>query len=560
MELLLFEQSWMDVWEGAEPSEPVGAIFTKPEIIELILDIGGYIPGAERLATARLLEPSCGDGAFLIAAIRRLLASERQHRPTIDWFDSDLECALTACDLNSGFIALARQQTATLLADEGCPSQRAHALAERWIVHTDFLLTRWPMPFDFVVGNPPYVRIEDLPPKVLARYRELYRTSADRADLYVAFFENGLRLLSARGCLAYISANRFAKNLYGRALRQLVASQFHVRYYLNLEHTQPFISDVSAYPCITVIDRERDKPTLAATLHNITPSTLQSISRPNHSMPRQGPLTNFQSWYAGGAPWISTDKASHDRLVALAQSHPTLEESAANTTVGIGVATGNDSIYVLPQLDQSIEAACQLPLLMAADIQPSGLTWSGHQLVNPFSDADDGSLRAFESYPGFAAYFLRHRDQIQKRHVAQKRPDSWYRTIDRVTRPLTVRPKLVIPDIQRGGIVGFDAGEFYPHHNVYWITSDGWNLRALQALLRSHLVLEQIRAYSVQLRGGAIRYQARVLRQVRVPAASKLSSDLITRLTAVAASNNQSAINAAAEEAFALQWAPTLPS
>jgi len=551
MTLLLFEQTWMDVWEGAEPREPVGAIFTKPEIIELILDLADYRPESERLATTHLLEPSCGDGAFLVAAIRRLLTSERLHQKTINWFDTDLECALTACDLNSGFISLARQQTTDLLIEEGCPAQRAQVLAEKWIVHADFLLAHWPTHFDFVVGNPPYVRIEDLPPNVLSRYRELYHTSADRADLYVAFVENGLRLLSPRGCLAFICANRFVKNLYGRTLRQLIANQFHVRYYLNLEHTQPFISDVSAYPCITVIDRQRGQPTSSATLHDIAPATLQAISPATNATKSKSPLASFSSWYADGAPWIATERAGFDRLTSLAQSCPTLEESATDTMVGIGVATGADSVYVVPQLQPDIERRCQLPLLMAADIRPAALTWSGHYLINPFSSTDDGSLRDLQAHPGLAAYFLRHRAQIQKRHVAQKRPDSWYRTIDRVTLSLTQRPKLVIPDIQSGGVVGYDAGDYYPHHNVYWITSAGWNLRALQALLRSQIVLEQIRAYSVQMRGGSIRYQAQVLRQVRVPSADRLPGDLLRRLAAIAISENQSEIDAVAVEAFA---------
>jgi hypothetical protein len=553
MELLLFEQTWMDVWDGSEPREPVGAIFTKPEIIELILDLAGYRPNAERLATTRLLEPSCGDGTFLVAAIRRLLASERFHQKTINWLDVELERAVTACDLNSGFISIARHQTTDLLIEEGCPAQRALVLAEKWIIHADFLLARWPNRFDFVVGNPPYVRIEDLPPNVLSRYRELYRTSTDRADLYVAFFENGLRLLSTRGSLAFICANRFAKNHYGRSLRQFIADQFHVHYYLNLEHTQPFISDVSAYPCITVIDRQRGQPTLTATLHNITPATLQAISPAANSNKSKSPLATFSSWYSDGTPWIATERAGFDRLTALAKSCPTLEESANDTVVGIGVATGADSVYVVPQLQPDIEPRCQLPLLMAADICPAEITWSGHYLINPFCNADDGSLRNLQTYPGLAAYFHLHRAQIQKRHVARKRPDSWYRTIDRVTLSLTQRPKLVIPDIQSGGVVGYDAGDYYPHHNVYWITSAGWNLRALQALLRSQIVLEQIRAHSVQMRGGSIRYQAQVLRKVRVPTANRLPSDLLRRLAAIATSENQTEIDALAVEAFASQ-------
>jgi hypothetical protein len=119
-----------------------------------------------------------------------------------------------------------------------------------------------------------------------------------------------------------------------------------------------------------------------------------------------------------------------------------------------------------------------------------------------------------------------------------------------VTRSLQPTPKLVIPDIQSGGVVGYDDGKYYPHHNVYWITSTSWNLRALQALLRSTLVLEQIRAHSVQMRGGALRYQAQVLRKVRLPSYASLSADLVARLAAAGGSDDQAVIDALAEEGF----------
>ncbi len=549
MELLLFETSWMDVWNGRAPTEPVGAIFTKPEIASLILDLAGYSPGSRRLAEDRLLEPSCGDGAFIAEIIRRLISSERRHRGSVDWDDRHLDGAITACDLNLGFVLLARAQVCEQLQAEGCGSVRASELAEAWIQHTDFLLTSWPHLYDFVVGNPPYVRIEDLPPAVLRRYRELYRTCTDRADLYVAFFENGLRLLSAEGRLAFICANRFAKNLYGRALREMIAREYHVRHFLNLEHTQPFASDVSAYPCIAVIDRKRGEPTFAASLDDLELDTLASI---NPQSDRKAPTAaaTFPTWYADGSPWIATERKSFDLLTSLKSRLPLLENSAADTQVGIGVATGADRVFVTKGLIQSVERDCQMPLVMAADIQPSAVTWSGHYLVNPFADEDDGSLRECSAFPGLAAYFEQHRAALMKRHVATKRPDCWFRTIDRVTASLLPKPKLVIPDIQPGGIVGLDSGRFYPHHNIYWITSKGWDLRVLQALLRSSWVTEQVRAHSVQMRGGSLRYQAQVLRKLRLPAFETLSCDLKAGLADMAGSADQSAIDSLAEEAF----------
>lgn len=553
MNLLLFETCWMDVWEGREPVEPVGAIFTKSEITSLILDLANYRPETTRLAQHRLLEPSCGDGAFLAEITRRLIASERYHLPAIDWHDPALDGALTACDINSGFVSLARAQIAALLQSETCPLDRATALANTWIRHVDFLLTPWSQTFDFVVGNPPYVRIEDLPPKVLLRYRECFPTCADRADLYIAFFEQGLRLLSPRGTLAYICANRFAKNLYGRGLRQLIARDYHVRYYLNLEHTQPFVTAVSAYPCITVLDREQGTPTEAATLHSLAPEQLLALAAPSAARSPNARLASFTHWYPDGSPWIATDHVAHSLLARLERDFPTLENSAPDTKVGIGVATGADKVFVHPQKHPDIEPACQLPLLMAADIRPDALRWSGHHVINPFNHDDSGTLRDLARYPDLARYFALHAPVLRQRHVAKKRDaTAWYRTIDRITASLTHRPKLVIPDIQSGGIVGYDSGDFYPHHNVYWVTSTGWNLRALQCLLRSTFVFHQVQAHSVQMRGGSVRYQAQVLRRLRVPRADQLTPAQLQALAAAATSPDQTLVDAAASSAFGL--------
>ena len=100
-------------------------------------------------------------------------------------------------------------------------------------------------------------------------------------------------------------------------------------------------------------------------------------------------------------------------------------------------------------------------------------------------------------------------------------------------------PKILIPDIQLGGNVALDeSGAYYPHHNVYWITSQRWNLKALCALLRSSFVTSQIRNVSVQMRGGSIRYQAQNLRNVHIPAWSSLCQSDVEKLVNAYESND----------------------
>lgn len=551
MSLLLFEEDWRDVWDGAEPSTPVGAIFTKPDITEFIMDLAGYSPVRGRLSAKRLLEPSCGDGVFLAVAIKRLLDSEKNEAGCIDWEGANLVDSIKACDLNSAFVRQARGLVVQQLKAAGCPEPRAAFFANTWIEHADFLLKNWRDKFDYVIGNPPYVRLEDVPPGVMGRYRELYPLCVERADLYVAFFEQGLHLLKPDGALAFICANRFTKNLYGHSLREHIARRFRVRYYLNLEHTQPFVSDVSAYPCVTVIDRRHGEPTRAATLDNLDGENLASLLKQKDE-PKSEAWSLFPQWYKDGAPWIATDRRDYLRHEELAKRHPLLEDSADGVRVGIGVATGSDEIMILPALDPNIEPECQLPLILAGDVTAQTLNWSGHYLVNPYESGGDGGLRELRDYPGLRAYLEKNRARLARRHTAKKNPETWFRTIDRVMPSFAQQPKLLLPDIQAGGVVGLDEGKFYPQHNLYWITSEQWDLRALQGLLRSSCVLNQVRAISVQMRGGSVRYQAQVLRKLRIPHAAKVTDLLMMRLASVAASANQQEIDSIVAEAFAL--------
>ena len=148
-------------------------------------------------------------------------------------------------------------------------------------------------------------------------------------------------------------------------------------------------------------------------------------------------------------------------------------------------------------------------------------------------------------FPKAGAYLNRHADRLKARYCARNNPSAWYRTLDRIKYSTFRAAKILLPDIQQGGNVALDErGEFYPHHNVYWITSRTWNLRALCVILRSSFVTEQIRRVSVQMRGGSIRYQAQNLRNVHIPAWNSLGKDDVDLLVSLYGERDISKINA----------------
>jgi hypothetical protein len=136
--------------------------------------------------------------------------------------------------------------------------------------------------------------------------------------------------------------------------------------------------------------------------------------------------------------------------------------------------------------------------------------------------------------------------------VAQKSPSGWYRTIDRITPSLASRPKLLIPDIKGSAHVVYEDGRLYPHHNLYYVTSDEWELRALQAVLLSNVAKHIIAAYSTTMRGGFLRFQAQYLRRIRLPLWRNVSPELRQRLANAAIDLNVVACDAAAAELYGL--------
>jgi hypothetical protein len=421
----------------------------------------------------RLLEPSFGDGCFLLPVVDRLLSSATAHGLTGP-YAFRLKPAIRAVEIHPASFNSTREALLVRLFAWGSSEADAKDLCDAWLLRDDFLLAPLSGEFDFVVGNPPYVRQERIPGPLLIEYRRRFSTIYDRADLYVPFIERGLRLLRPGGRLAFICANRWLKNKYGRPLRELVSSGYHLAHYIDMEGTDAFHSEVISYPSITIIERGMGSVTRVARRPEVSEV---SLSRLVGAMLNGGPKTDpriedLVGAVRGSDPWLLDESAPLRIVRRLEDAFPEMEE--AGCKVGIGVATGADRVFIGPLDELPVEPERKLPLAMAKDLVDGRVHWSGKGVVNPFEA--DGSLARFDQYPLFRAWAEANEEVIGGRHCAQKNPTGWYRTIDRIWPELTSTPKLLIPDIKGEPTVACDEGHFYPHHNLYHVTSSTWDL------------------------------------------------------------------------------------
>jgi adenine-specific DNA-methyltransferase len=498
-----------------------GVVYTKSWMVAFILDLAGYTVDRD-LAKMVAVEPSAGDGAFLQEMVRRLVSSCHKHNTSL----MEASEAIRAYEISSDAVCRAVELVTQTLSELDIPTALASSLASSWIKEADFLEASLGFPVaDFVVGNPPYIRLEEIPSAKAAFYRS-FSAMRGRADIYIAFYQAALQQLKPGGVCAFICADRWMLNDYGSGLREFITTQgYNVRAVIEAHDVEAFESEVSAYPAVTVISREPQGAVIVAKalsgIENASRSDLlnQVTHTRSSSVLR---VAKFTEWFQEAAPWPCSSPEALQMLKHLEATCFPIEDAATGTKIGIGVATGADSVFIASQ-KPDIESDRLLPLALASDLKDGCVQWSGHYLVNPWNEH---GLVNLADYPRLSAYLEPHRGLLSGRHTAKDRPQHWHKTIDRVTLSRATQEKLYIADIKDRLLPALDKGKTYPHHNLYWITSEKWDLRVLGALLMSAVGEFFIQCYGVRMRGGFLRFQAQYLRRIRVPNPDRLSAEL----------------------------------
>ncbi len=530
-----------------------GVVYTQPWMVELILDLAGYLPERD-LSQVMAIEPSAGDGSFLTAMTRRLVESCQRHgRPL-----SEASGALQAFEIDPEAAARAIDMVRATLISQDVPGGVATELAREWIKVGDFLEASLCFPIaDFVIGNPPYIRLEEIPLSKADFYRSSFSTMRGRADIYVAFYQAALQQLKPGGVCAYICADRWMLNDYGKALRKFITTEgFSVRQIIEAHDVPAFESEVCAYPAVTIIANElQGSVTVAKAFpgieHVSSESLVEHISEGRSSPVLQ--VADFPDWFSGTQPWPCSSPEALKLLKHLESNYFPIESSSTGTKIGIGVATGADRVFISSERPD-IEPDRILPLALASDLYCGRVKWSGHCLANPWNEEGLVDLRA---YPRFESHLRPHHERLIKRHTAKKdRPQNWHKTIDRVNLSLVGKDKLYIADIKDRLLPALDLGETYPQHNLYWITSERWDLRVLGALLMSAVGDFFIQCYGVRMRGGYLRFQAQYLRRIHVPDPESIPPELAETLRRAFDTQDFDLATLAAKQAYQIEEIP----
>lgn len=232
----------------------LGQVFTPNWIVAEILNLVGY--NNESILDKYILEPSSGDGAFLFEIVNRYINICLDKKIETSEIKKHLEKYIYGVELDEVEHAKSIQNLNRLV------SEKLHINESlNWKVFNQNTLDfykNYAGYFDFIVGNPPYIRIHNLDTKTREILKQDFLFSEGTIDIYLSFFEMGFKMLKKNGLLGYITPNSYLHNSSYNLFREYLKDEKLVKTLIDFKANKIF-KGFSTYTAITIISKEQVK-------------------------------------------------------------------------------------------------------------------------------------------------------------------------------------------------------------------------------------------------------------------------------------------------------------
>lgn len=459
----------------AEIKKQNGVVFTPEWVADFM--IGEIFNGQKINGNEKILDAGCGEGIFTIAVAQKFAKLSGKK------IEKVIEDNIYFVDISDEYIEKTKQNLQKLSTGK---ISKYNAIVD------DFFFHNFREKFDFIIGNPPYVRIQNLNDRKEYLQKKYASASNGSIDLYFCFFEQALKLLSENGKISFITPNSHFYSAAGKILRNLLLP--HLTKIVNFDHFQVF-KDATAYTAITFLNNQKNNDFLYA----------ENFKNDFNDIKYKKISTNKMN----SERWEFFDQEYQNKITGLNKKYSKLKDIA---DIHYGIATLKDEFYIFsPQKndklyyyfnDFKIEKSLCVPIIKASTYKGENQNF---YLIFPYKKEKIIPCNIFKKdYPEAYKYFINCRDLLEARDKGGGKDYEEFYAFGRnqglktsfgkkiITSTMNLEPHFYVVEDEKSS---FYAGYCVkPKNNI--------NIYELCDALNSDLMKEYIGSVSKSYRGG----------------------------------------------------------
>lgn len=400
--------------------------------------------------------------------------------------------------------------------------------------------------FDLIIGNPPYIRQEDIPNKewILKAFESLKLKSGksfedSKADILTYFFPKGISVLKEGGILSLIVSNKFARAGYGANLREFLLENSRLLHILDL-------NGVTAFDGVTV-------DTLIISCQKQKPNKNTEFSYKKHPAGKLQSLEFIENLHENLIPQSKLSKEAFifgdDALFELKSKIESVGTPLKEWDIDInyGIKTGyNEAFIIDTATKEAVLRACEdecerertakliKPILRGRDIKRYSYEWANLWLINThngYTSQNGWQIPAIDinDYPALKKHLDSFYPKLEKRADKGKTP---YNLRNCAYLEDFEKEKIVYPETSQGAYFMYDGANMFLEKTSFMIISKKINTKFLLGLLSSTLITFYFKNFcgGCILGNNAYQYNKHALEKLPIPKITKENQNLADEL------------------------------
>ncbi len=355
--------------------------------------------------------------------------------------------------------------------------------------------------FDVVIGNPPYIRQEEV--KDLSGYfQRKFKSFSGKSDIYVFFYENSINLLKPYGAINFITSGKFFEASYGKPLIEFLLNNTEVIEIINFNDL-PVFEGATAYPLI-YFSVKKSKDDYQFNYYNLNELPTYSLKEKLSSIEL---LSTSKSIFTQNDFKFVDNRISN--IIEKVKIGTVLIKDFCGLPI-VGVKTGFNEGFLTDLKDDKIVK----PYVFGRDIKKYSPIKPTSKIIFPYND--DYSIADIKDYPEISSYLENHKTKLSQRAIIKEglvnKTKCWYE-YQQINKTVDYNTEYIIyPNVSLGNNFTITKGAVIDMTG-FLIKS---NSRYLLAILNSKLIAFLMNIWSISRRGGYLEYKVQYIEKITI--------------------------------------------